>query len=62
MPSHQTHKGLRTAYLESTTQAEEIFSNYSPKAKRILVNIYRDVVEVNIPQYSLSLSRIIVLV
>ena len=39
-----------------------IINNHSPKAKRILVNIYRDVVEVNISRYSLSLRRIIVFV
>ena len=32
------------------------------RRSEILVNIYRDVVEVNIPQYLLSLRRIIVLV
>ena len=38
-----------------------IFSNYSPKVNGTLVNIYRDEVEVNIHQCSLSLRRIIVL-
>ena len=41
---------------------QTLFNNYSPKAKQILLNIYRDEVEVNIQQYLLSLRRIIVLV
>ena len=44
------------------SDTRRIFNNYSPKAKWILVNIYRDEVEVNIHQYSLSLRRMIVLV
>ena len=38
------------------------FNNYSPKARWLSGNIHRDEVEVNIPQKSLSLRRIIVLV
>ena len=37
-------------------------NNYLPRAKRILVNIYRDVGKVNIPLHSLSLRRIIIIV
>ena len=39
-----------------------ILNNYSPKARRLSGNIYRDEVEVNIPRKSPSVRRIIVLV
>jgi hypothetical protein len=39
-----------------------VFNNYSPKARWLSGNVRLDEVEVNIPRYSPSLRRIIVLV